>query len=486
MKTRMWIRSGVEESFDKRQERLLQLVYDKIVHYYDKLYETRDCYRHPLSLSRLMKLCNRSGSAVLSAVRVLANTIEKGGATNPRIYYERIVPLLRGIEDVAQSLDDRDLINEIFGQLRGRYAPATYATYVSVSMRFVRWLNDGERPKGFKDVKPPPSKLTRRTLEPHDMVKWDEGLMLAEQTTSLQMKAILLMQLDGGFRPSEFIDLRYGDVSMQGCLVIVHVRDGKTGSRSVVLHRSVPYFMRWYQAHPTKSDRDPLWIVEGGKVVRSGHVTAYRYAAIRKRILELGKRVQFPKPLDFYNLRHSSCALDKCDNVPVDLAAQRHGHSVKYYDEVYGRLSIENISNRFRRHYRVGEEETQVVQNQQCSRCQFTNEPDAQRCYQCSSPLTIESAMSLSKQDECKPDASHDEALNRLQEELVQVRNRERKYEDRINALEEERQRHQQIEEGLLKQNQNLVRSFGRLRDQAVDMAVQRIHRKLNLKLRYE
>ena len=90
MQTRVWIKSGVVEELDEKQVRLMNLVYEKIVFYYQKLYRTRPCHRYPLSLSRLMKLCHRSGHAVATALRYLANTVPLGAAdTQPPIYYDR-------------------------------------------------------------------------------------------------------------------------------------------------------------------------------------------------------------------------------------------------------------------------------------------------------------------------------------------------------------------------------------------------------------
>ena len=43
--------------------------------------------------------------------------------------------------------------------------------------------------------------------------------------------------------------------------------------------------------------------------------------------------------------------MDKKDNLPLDNAAERHGHSVKFFVEVYGRLSVEDTLDRFRLHY---------------------------------------------------------------------------------------------------------------------------------------
>lgn len=78
------------EELDQRQAALLQLVYEKIVFYYQELHLTRPCHQYPLSLSRLMKLCNRSGTTVAQAVRLLANTVPEGFNGRPAITYDRV------------------------------------------------------------------------------------------------------------------------------------------------------------------------------------------------------------------------------------------------------------------------------------------------------------------------------------------------------------------------------------------------------------
>ena len=87
---RVWIRSGIAEELDERQQRLMRLILEKIKFYYTRLYRTRPCYRHPLSLSRLAKLCRRSGATTASAIKYLANTVPVGSSARPAIYYDRV------------------------------------------------------------------------------------------------------------------------------------------------------------------------------------------------------------------------------------------------------------------------------------------------------------------------------------------------------------------------------------------------------------
>ena len=72
---REYVRSGDVEELDIRQQRLLKIVFETIKFYYGELYRTSAKYDQPLSLFILMQLTNRSGSSVLSAVRILANTM---------------------------------------------------------------------------------------------------------------------------------------------------------------------------------------------------------------------------------------------------------------------------------------------------------------------------------------------------------------------------------------------------------------------------
>ena len=89
MEKRVWIKSGIVEELDAKQVRLINLVFEKIVYYYRHLYQTRPCYQYPLSLSRLMKLCNRGGATVSLALRYLANTIPAGSHELPPVFYDR-------------------------------------------------------------------------------------------------------------------------------------------------------------------------------------------------------------------------------------------------------------------------------------------------------------------------------------------------------------------------------------------------------------
>jgi integrase len=321
------------------------------------------------------------------------------------IFLNNITRLLRKTNDIERDMHNKDLMNKIFKELKSEMSLATFETVKNVSHRFVRWLNNGTKPTGFLDIKRIKGNQ-KRSLEPSDMITWDDGLELVKHTQSIQLKAAVLAQLDCGFRPGEFIDLNYGDITLKDDMVLFNIRMSKTGvPRMVWMHRAVPYFLQWYDNHPTKKKNEPLWILEHTQLSHrkkesTPKLSRYTYATLQHRFNLLKKKAKLEKPVDFYNFRHSSCVLDKLDNVPTDLAAERHGHSVEFYVKTYGRLSVEDKLARVRDHYGEPEEKKQLLKNSSCSRCKAINKPEAEFCQICGVPLSAEQAAKVYSQNQ--------------------------------------------------------------------------------------
>lgn len=350
------------------------------------------------------------------------------------IFLQKIRPLLAEFNPIESALNERDHINEFFAGLRGRYSPATCATFINVIRRFLTWLNNGTRPNSLMDIQQIKTAKTRRELDPEDMWSWDDGMLLSDALCSIQLAAIVQSQLDCGFRPSEFIDLDYRDVEVQTGLAVFRVRNGKTGSRSVVAHRCVPALLKWLEAHPTKRPNDPLWVFED-RIKKDGNqlkVERYRYPAIAKRIRIAGRRIGMEKPMDFYNLRHSSCVLDKLDNLPVDLAAERHGHSVKHFTGTYGRLSIQDVMRRFHSHYGTADAEpAKMLEHKTCPVCQSLNAERQDWCGSCGTPLNARGALETARKNGLLESRGKDPTqmeLEQMKAELEASREREKEF----------------------------------------------------------
>jgi len=312
-------------------------------------------------------------------------------------FCKHIEIFLRDLPDIKTIWHDRNKINKIYNQFRETQSNFSYYTIINVSKTFVRWLNEGEMPKGFIDVKSPSKKSQRRNLKESDMWSWEDGLKTAKHTRSIQIAAAFLLQLDAGFRPSELIDLKYGDVTIDKDILIFSVT-GKTGARDVPTYRCVPEFLKWFEKHPTKKAKDPLWVTENGP-----GVNRIQYRNLYKHFEAMAKRAKINKPVDMYSLRHSSCFLDKMENYPMDLAADRHGHSTEFFSSVYGRLGSKDKAKRLRLHHgSVEERKKEQKRSIICSRCSHINNSDAELCYKCSAPLTLDKAMKMGAGQEKK------------------------------------------------------------------------------------
>jgi integrase len=376
-------------------------------------------------------------------------TVKKGdrkglpvSPTRKSIFLRHIPFLIERTDDIKRDMQSQDKIDGIFRDIkktkikwRGEIKPLSdcyYGTIINVSLTFATWLNDGVRPKGFKNIQHLSRKALRRKLNPDDMITWEEIEEVARTSHSVQLKAIATTALDGGLRPSEFVDLNYGDVKIKKDFIVLYVRAGKGGKdRFVTLWRAVPYLLKWYQAHPTKRKNDPLWVQEERTADR---IIRYKYPAIQKRIRVMFVKAKIDKPSDFYNLRHSAVYLSKKDNVPPELAAEKFGHTVEYYINTYGRLDEDDVLDRYSKHYGIKEQKEEVEQNVKCNFCDNIEPPGMEICSKCGKPTTLGKALELKTNTENK--------LNELNERFARMERRQKivskSYERKINIFNRE------------------------------------------------
>lgn len=322
-------------------------------------------------------------------------------------FYRHLVFFLRETEDVKLLFDDFETVNDLFSRLHNDMSAGYYITIINVTNRFVKWLNDDVKPKGFKDIKSPKKSLQRRKLNKNDMWTWEDGQKLVKATNSSMIKAIVMTQLNLGARPSEFIDLKYGDIEPKGKMMIVHIRDGKTGSREAILFHAVPYLARWLNEHPSKNSNDPLWILEDtkkshsiddkGKPIKlsANAIVSMKYPAIRKRIEKLKAKTGITKSSDFYTLRHSCARLLRMWNVPIEECAKQLGHSIKEFTETYGRLDTRDREARHAKAFGLDEVISDELPEKplSCPKCEQINAPKQEYCTRCGSPLTLKKAI---------------------------------------------------------------------------------------------
>jgi integrase len=334
------------------------------------------------------------------------------------IFYRSIRTLFQYSKDFKKEMHSREDLNEIYSKIRARgTSPSVNQTIMSCARTLAIWLNEGTKPKGFADIKFSKKKYKRK-LQAKDMISWEDILEVVKKTKSVQLQAILTTLLDGSFRPSEFTNIKYGDVDISNKPFIEIEVDGKTGERSVWLFRSVSYLAKWINAHPTKKQNDPLWIIETPFQSRRKDKSIpqknanYEYQAIQKRIRTLFKEANITKPCDYYNFRHSGAILMALDNIPVENRARKMGHSVEMHIDTYGRWDKEKERAILRTAYNLEtiEDKSKPIV---CKYCQTTNEANEEYCSQCHNPLTTDIAIRDKEREE--------EKFKKLDERLKQL-----------------------------------------------------------------
>lgn len=302
-------------------------------------------------------------------------------------------------------MNEKQKVNELFSKVKNKnskrgkkLADATYSTILAVAITFFRWLNDGEKPKACADIKN--TKRFLRKLEPSDMITLDDAKKMMASTPDVQIHAVLMALLEGGFRPSEFIDLKIGDVTFDGKYASVRVRGSKTESatRSVVLVDATPYLAKWLNQHPLRADKKaPLWITMRSLDVDKPQVYPYKAPSIQKRIREIGKKAGIKKPLYFYNFRHSAVVLAKKLGLQDSMAMKNFGHkSTMMYSCVYGRLFDEDVKEAIAKAhgdptYTNGNGKRELPK--ECERCHTINEVGASLCSSCGTALSVAGAI---------------------------------------------------------------------------------------------
>jgi len=219
-------------------------------------------------------------------LQLFLDTIERSDARKD-IICSHIRYIFAEMPDVVGIMHDTEKVSKAMKKVRASTSISNFETIKSVGKSFVRFHNDDNTPRGWRYYKSN-HKNQRRDLKVEDMISWQEIKMLSDATVSVQFKAIIQLQGEAGFRPSELIDLDFEDCRIKEGFAIVHVKQGKTGARDVICYKSAPALQAWLRQHPVKEGA--LWIKENqiGK-----NPPRYSYYAMVKRLRELGKRLGF-------------------------------------------------------------------------------------------------------------------------------------------------------------------------------------------------
>ncbi len=114
-------------------------------------------------------------------------------------------------------------------------------------------------------------------------------------------KAMIMGLYESACRISEFIGIKIKDVMFDnsGCRIRV---SGKTGPRNIRLIDSAPYFLKWLEEHPYKSDSEKYLFIN---FATNFYGEQLNDRTLRKKIKTLAKRAGIRKNVFPHLFRHS-------------------------------------------------------------------------------------------------------------------------------------------------------------------------------------
>ena len=234
---------------------------------------------------------------------------------------------------------------------------------------------------------------TRRKdkLMPEGILSEEDIMKLLDAANNVRDKAIIATLFDSGIRVGELLSMKRRDVDLEGNPAHIVV-NGKTGPRRIPILFSVPYLATYLNEQKLRKPGEYLWNVVGSW---AGLTQRADYSAIRMMLQRVAKRAGIDKRVNPHSFRHARA---------TDYASRLSDQQLKMLfgwvggsrmAETYVHLSGKDIDNSVleANGYKPVEMQAPKLKVQLCPRCHLANEPTAQYCSRCGSPLSIDVAL---------------------------------------------------------------------------------------------
>lgn len=234
---------------------------------------------------------------------------------------------------------------------------------------------------------------TRRKdkLMPDGILSEEDIMKLLDAANNVRDKAIIATLFDSGIRVGELLSMKRKDVDLEGNPAHIVV-NGKTGPRRIPILFSVPYLATYLNEQKLRKPGEYLWNVVGSW---AGLTQRADYSAIRMMLQRVAKRAGIDKRVNPHSFRHARA---------TDYASRLSDQQLKMLfgwvggsrmAETYVHLSGKDIDNSVleANGYKPVEMQAPKLKVQLCPRCHLANEPTAQYCSRCGSPLSIDVAL---------------------------------------------------------------------------------------------
>ena len=318
-------------------------------------------------------------------------------------------------------------IEKIIAKLESSdYKPETRRNIKSIVKAFWRHF------AGSDEFYPEPIRWIRTTVKrkdkllPEQLLSEEDVMKMLDAANNARDKSIIALLYDSGIRIGELLSMRRRDVDLEGNPAHIVV-NGKTGPRRVPVLFSVPYLATYLNEQKMRKPDEFLWNVVGSW---AGLTQRADYSAIRMMLQRVAKRAGIDKKVNPHRFRHAR-ATDYANRLSDQQLKQVFGWTNgSRMAEVYVHLSGKDIDNSILQAngYKPVEVQAPKLKILLCPRCHLANEPTAQYCSRCGSPLSIDVALLEEKTQKAAVKSAIDpQAIAELVDALVEEKLKEKK-----------------------------------------------------------
>ena len=327
-------------------------------------------------------------------IKAFVKVIEAQGLSKTRVnkYLIHLKLVSRHLKVTFKEAKKKD-IEEFFTWLNSQnYSPQTVQGVIVVLKRLYQWLR--AKPEEYEEWRrnhtyPPEVSWLKETHKLNEMetkttLTEDEVKALIQASNDPMLRAFISLEDEIGARPSEILNLRIGDIVKDGNDVIVNIRQGKTGYRSIPIIKSVSLLFQWLEIHPLKDANAPLWINKSN----NNRFGKWSYLALNKTIKALAEKAGIKKDVSIYTFRHTSATRDAKLGFTEAQLCLKYGWKIgSRVPAVYLHLSAKDLRDVVRNIYGGKPLEPPKPQTIECPKCHALNHPSQYYCSNCGAPL---------------------------------------------------------------------------------------------------
>jgi site-specific recombinase XerD/ribosomal protein L40E len=342
-------------------------------------------------LKAFVKSCLANGTGTLKTVK----------------YVQMLKAILKMLGRDFDKANKKD-IEKIAAEIRtSDWSAWTKHDYLIAIKKFFKWLGKENEVGWLK------TSMKKKDLKlPTQLLTVEEIKKLIQSARGTRNKALISVLYESALRPSEVMTLMIDNIKFKDNEGEIVLAQSKTEVRPIPLFFSVPILKRWLEEHKNKDNPDaPLWCEEKSTMrkakrgksrflkgtiqshTKRGYITP---AAANKMIKETALRAGIKKRIYLQLFRASRLTELTKKGVTEAVLKKLAGWSESSTSpQHYIRLAGVDVTNALKKAQGIPteeekkEKEKSPLEPKECLRCSELNEPTADFCMKCGTPLDI-------------------------------------------------------------------------------------------------